>query len=116
MVNQTNAGCSDVTMKPITDEAQVAIDFPDKVYMGSFSRSSRYDVKVEDGGLFLKLTKNSRPKRSFEVHLHHYLLVDILQDWATALESDDSLTDKDRTDLQDAFKSLSEALAAPKTD
>jgi len=101
-------------MKPVTDEAQVAIDFPDKVYMGSFSRSSRYEVKVEQGGLFLKLAKSSRPKRSFEVHLHHYLLVDILRDWATALSSDESLTNKDRVDLQEAFAALSEALAAGK--
>jgi len=101
-------------MKPITDEAQVSIDFPGKVYMGSFSRSSRYEVKVEDGGLFLKLTKDRRPKRSVAVHLHHYLLVDILRDWATALSSDDSLTDNDRTDLQEAFTALSAALAAGK--
>lgn len=103
-----------MTMKPVTDEAQVAIDFPDKVYMGSFSRSSRYEVKVEDGGLFLKLTKNSQPKRSFGVHLHHYLLVDILHDWATALSSDESLTDKDRVDLQEGVTALSRALKADK--
>lgn len=99
-------------MKPVTDEAQVAIDFPDKVYMGSFSRTSAYEVKVEDGGLFLKLTKKSAPKRSVEVHLHHFLLVDILRDWATALSTDDALTDKDRADLQEAFAALSTSLAA----
>lgn len=101
-------------MKPVTDEAQVAIDFPDKVYMGSFSRTSRYEVKVENGGLFLKLTKQSEPKRTVEMHLHHYLLVDILRDWATALSTDDALTDKDRSDLKDSFKALSDALATGK--
>ena len=97
-------------MKRISDEAHVAIEFPDKVYMGSFSRASRYEVSVEDGGLFLKLARETAPKRRFDMHLHHHLLVDILTDWAAALKDDRSLTPQDRNDLREAVDALSAAL------
>jgi len=97
-------------MKPVSDEAQIALDFPDKVYMGSFSRNSRYAVAVENGGLYLKLAKTVEPKRSFDVHLHHYLLVDILRDWAKAIRDDETLTDHDRNDLREAVADVVAAL------
>jgi len=41
--------------KPIIDKAEVSIDFPDKFYHGTFSRSSRYDVLLDDQGIHITL-------------------------------------------------------------
>jgi hypothetical protein len=65
-------------MKPIHDKAAVALNFPDKVYMGTFGRDSKFEATVEDDGLRLKLVRPGEEKRVFEMHIHHYLLADII--------------------------------------
>jgi hypothetical protein len=32
--------------KPIPDKAEVAIEYPDKLYIGTFERSSRFDAHL----------------------------------------------------------------------
>ncbi|MCA8926547.1 MAG: hypothetical protein KDC18_00650 [Alphaproteobacteria bacterium] len=67
-----------MTSKPITDQAEVSIDFPDKFYHGSFSHSSRYDVKADGEGLHLYLQHQTGEKRQVGFHLHYYLLAELL--------------------------------------
>ncbi|MEZ5856910.1 MAG: hypothetical protein R3D67_20030 [Hyphomicrobiaceae bacterium] len=63
---------------PITDKAEVAIDFPDKFYMGSFGRESRFDVTADKEGMHLHLNRDGAEKRHVGFHVHYYLLEDIL--------------------------------------
>lgn len=97
-------------MKRVSDKAEVAIDFPDKFYMGSFSNSSRFDVKVEGGGIGLKVVKESEPKRTFEMHLHHNLLTDILREWAAVVRGGAEIGGRDRSDLVAALRDVALAL------
>ena len=41
--------------KPIPDKAEVAIEYPDKVYIGTFERTSRFDARFEKDGIALSL-------------------------------------------------------------
>ena len=37
--------------KPIPDKAEVALEFPDKVYIGTFERTSRFGVHFDERGV-----------------------------------------------------------------
>ena len=65
-------------MKSISDKAEVSVDFPDKTYMGSFGRESSFDVKVEPDEVLLRLVRAGEERREIAVHLHYYLLADLL--------------------------------------
>ena len=65
-------------MKSITDKAEVSIDFPDKAYMGSFGRESGFEVKVGPDEVLLHIVREGDERRQVAVHLHYYLLADIL--------------------------------------
>ena len=67
-------------MKSITDRAEVSIDFPDKAYMGAFGRESSFDVKVEPDEVLLRIVRSGAERREIAVHLHYYLLADILKE------------------------------------
>jgi hypothetical protein len=98
-------------MKPIQDKAEVAIDFPEKFYVGSFTRDSKFEAETENDGLLIKLIKPGDEKRRVEIHLHHHLLADILSGWADSLAKT-PIADKDhRETLQDALKKLQRAVA-----
>lgn len=98
------------TTHPIPDKAEVAVDFPDKVYMGSFSRGSKFEAQAENDGLFIKLVRDGEDSRVVEIHLHHYLLADILSDWAISLESEPVVSDDHRGNLLDALKKVEKAV------
>jgi hypothetical protein len=40
--------------KPIPDKAEVALEYPDKFYVGTFDRTSRFDAHLDATGLSLK--------------------------------------------------------------
>lgn len=67
-------------MKSITDRAEVAIDFPDKAYMGAFGRESSFDVTVEPDEVLLRIVRPGEGRREIAVHLHYYLLADVLKE------------------------------------
>ena len=98
-------------MKPIKDKAEVSIDFPDKFYMGSFTRQSKFEARSENDGLLIKLKNDGDQERAVEIHLHHHLLADILSEWADSL-ADDPIHDGDhRKTLVDALKKLQKEIA-----
>jgi len=97
-------------MKPIHDKAEVAIDFPEKFYVGSFARDSKFEAQTEDDGLLIKLMKPGDEKRSVEIHLHHHLLADILSGWAESLARQPIGDGEHRKTLTDALKKLQKAV------
>jgi hypothetical protein len=74
-----------MTLKPITDRAEVALDFPEKSFMGSYSKSSSYEVSADAEGVTLRLVRRSGTERTIELHLHYLLLADMLADLARQL-------------------------------
>jgi len=70
---------------PITDKAEVSIDFPDKFFVGSFGRGSRYDVTADAEGVHIHLDRTEGEKRHVGFHLHYYLLADMLTAMADAV-------------------------------
>jgi hypothetical protein len=46
--------------KPIPDKAEVALEYPDKLYIGTFKRSSRFDAHLDETGISLSLGSSSR--------------------------------------------------------
>ena len=96
--------------KPIIDKAEVSIDFPDKFYHGSFSRSSSYDVKVDEVGVHIALDHRGEEPRHVAFHLHHYLFTGILEAIANEITEKNELPDMDSDRLHEAATKLAQAL------
>ena len=97
-------------MHPITDKAEVAIDFPDKFYMGGFSRDCSFEARAEAEGVLIRLVRSEGEKRAVEIHLHHFLFAGILDDFAHSLAGLPPIDDTHREPLLDAARSLVAAL------
>jgi hypothetical protein len=103
-------------MHPITDKAEVAIDFPDKFYMGVFGRDCAFEARAEDDAVLIHLVRSGAEKRDVEVHLHHYLLAGVLDDLAQSLAGREPIDEPHREPLLKAARNLVAALerqAAP---
>src|SRR5215831_4818341 len=66
--------------KPIPDKAEVALELPDKLYIGTFERSSRFDAHLDQTGVSLTLhrTGDADARKSVHMHFHYGLFADIL--------------------------------------
>lgn len=97
-------------MHPITDKAEVAIDFPDKFYMGGFGLDCAFEARAEDEGVLVRLVRPSGEKRAVEIHLHHYLLAAVLDDLAQLLAGREPIDEPHREPLLKAARNLAAAL------
>jgi len=100
--------------KPITDKAEVALEYPDKLYIGTFAHTARFDAHIDQSGisLTLELPGSAEQRKSVRMHFHHALFADILRDLsktAAALPPED-LAHRDA--LRDSAKMLYIALEA----
>jgi hypothetical protein len=95
---------------PIIDKAEVAIDFPDKAYFGSFSRNSQFDAHVGEDSVVIKLVRPGEDRREAVMHLHYGLLADILAELARSFAAQAPLDASDRAALSNAAKELCAAL------
>ncbi|MBS0518307.1 MAG: hypothetical protein JSR90_06415 [Proteobacteria bacterium] len=101
-------------MKSISDRAEVSIDFPDKAYMGAFGRESGFDVKVEPDEVLLRIVRAGEERREVAVHLHYYLLGDILKELGRGLAEHGFLDDAHLHALQAGADALTQALKESK--
>ena len=97
-------------MHSVPDKAEVTIDFPDKLYMGSFGRDCGYEVKAEDDGILIRLVSPGEQKRIVEIHLHHFLFANILDDIAASLAARQPIDDIHRKPLLEAARCFCVAL------
>lgn len=97
-------------MKPVTDKAEISIDFPDKAYMGSFGRDAGFEVRADVDEVMLKLVRTGDERREVALHLHYYLLSDILAEMAAALAEAPPLDEAHRQPLQESAKALADAV------
>jgi hypothetical protein len=99
---------------PIPDKAEVALEYPDKLYIGTFERSARFDAHLDKTGISLTLqrTGDVEARRSIRMHLHYGLFAEILHELAktaAAMPEDDT---NHRNALRDAAEALHRSLAA----
>ena len=97
-------------MKRVTDKAEISLEFPDKLYMGSFGREAGFEVQADAEEVMLKLLRKGKERREFTLHLHYYLLADILAEMAQALRDVPPLDAAHREPLQAAAKYLADTL------
>ncbi len=97
-------------MKSITDEALVSIDFPDKAYMGTFGHNSLFEVKADPEEVLLKLVRPGSDRREVALHIHYFLLADILTEMAQALSANKPLDQTHCEPMRDAADALVSAL------
>jgi len=67
-------------MKQILDKAEVALEYPDKFYSGTFERSSRFEAAFDRVGMGLVLERpgDADVRKSVHIHVNYGLLADIL--------------------------------------
>ncbi len=100
--------------KPIPDKAEVALEYPDKLYIGTFERSAQFEAHLDKTGISLTLQRGGagEPRRSIRMHLHYGLFAEILQELAktvSAMPADDR---EHRKILREAARALHAALVA----
>ena len=73
--------------KPITDKAEIALEYPDKLYVGTFERSSRFEAHLDSSGIALILERPGADDvhKSIHMHIHFGLFADILRDLAATV-------------------------------
>ena len=94
--------------KPISDKAEVAVEYPDKLYIGTFAHTARFDAHLDQSGiaLTLELPGPDEQRKSVHMHFHYALFAEILRDLAkttAALPPQDILH---REALRDLAKAL----------
>ena len=102
--------------KPIPDKAEVALEYPEKLYIGTFDRSSRFDAHLDEKGLALTLerTGDADTRKSVHLHLNFELLAEILRDIARTVAKipvDDAVH---YASLKSAARALQSALTRAK--
>jgi hypothetical protein len=100
--------------KPIPDKAEVAVEYPDKLYIGTFERSARFDAHLDETGISLSLHRSGADdvRKSVRMHFHYGLFADILRDLAKTVNSLPRSDFTYRAVLQDAAQALYSALQA----
>ena len=98
--------------KPITDKAEVALEYPDKYYIGTFERSSRFDAHLDRDGISLGLYRSGEAdqRKSIRMHFHYALFAEILQELARTVAALPLADAEHRNALREGAKALYQAL------
>ena len=104
--------------RPIPDKAEVALEYPDKFYVGTFDRTSRFDAHLDTTGLSLTLERPGEEavRKSIHMHLNYDLFAQILQDLAGTVAAMDADDMTHRAVLKKAAQALVRALDAKRRD
>ena len=103
--------------RPIPDKAEVALEYPDKFYIGTFERSARFDAHLDATGISLILvrTGDQDTRKSVHMHLNYELFAEILHDLAATIASMPESDVTHREALGEAAKALHRALVGKTT-
>jgi hypothetical protein len=103
--------------RPVTDKAEVALEYPDKLYMGTFERSARFDAHLDESGVSLALFRpgDADVRKSVHMHFPYALFADILRELAkpVATMPADDLAHRDT--LREAAGALYQSLGGDAT-
>ena len=100
--------------KTIPDKAEVALEYPDKLYIGTFERTARFDAHP---GISLSLERRggADERKTIRMHFHYGLFAEILRDLAKTASAVDSGHMPHRDELREAAKELYEVLGTQET-
>lgn len=109
--NQAHHRCHAMT-KPIPDKAEVALEYPDKLYIGTFEHTARFDAHLDEAGISLSLHRTGAEdvRKSVRIHLHFALFAEILHDLARTVARVPPADSAHREALRDAARALYVAL------
>jgi hypothetical protein len=98
--------------KPIPDKAEVALEYPDKFYIGTFERSARFEAHLDVTGIALVLerTGDADARKSVHMHVNYALFAEILDDLAASVEALPMADHQHRAALAEAAKRFYMAL------
>ena len=98
--------------KPIPDKAEVALEYPDKLYIGTFGYSARFDAHLDEAGISLSLDRTGEPKerKSVRIHFHYALFAEILHELARTVSKLPPSDTGHRDALREGAKALYDAL------
>jgi hypothetical protein len=98
--------------KPIPDKAEVALEYPDKLYIGTFERTARFDAHLDEAGISLSLHRTGAAdvRKTVRMHFHYALFAEILCDLAKTVSSVPPADAAHRDALRDGAKALYLAL------
>ena len=99
--------------KSVPDKAEVAVEYPDKLYIGTFERASRFDAHLDETGISLSLHRTGAEdvRKSVRMHFHYALFAEILRELAKTVTALPATDVTHREALRDAAKALYLALA-----
>ena len=99
--------------KPVPDKAEVALEYPDKLYIGTFERTARFDAHLDQAGISLSLyrTGSADDGKSVRMHFHFALFAEILRDLARTVAAVPPSDAEHREALREAAEALYLALA-----
>src|SRR4029078_13223434 len=77
----------DPMTKPIPDKAEIALEYPDKLYVGTFELSSRFEAHLDPTGIALTLERPGADdiRKSIHMHINFGLFADILRELASTV-------------------------------
>ena len=98
--------------KPIPDKAEVALEYPDKLYIGTFEHTARFDAHLDKGGISLSLYRTGAVdvRKSVRMHFHYELFAEILRDLARTVSSMPPADVAHRDALREGAEALYRAL------
>ena len=103
--------------KQIHDKAEVVVEYPDELYVGSFERTARFDAHLDEAGISLSLYRAGADdaRKSVRIHFHYALIAEILRDLAKTAAAPLVADVAHREALREAAKALYLALACEDT-
>jgi hypothetical protein len=98
--------------RPIPDKAEVALEYPDKLYIGTFAQTARFDAHLDEKGISLSLHRmgSEDVRKTVRMHFHFALFAEILRDLATTVTALPPADVAHREALCDGAKALYLAL------
>ena len=101
--------------RPIPDKAEVALEYPDKYYVGTFDRTSRFDAHLDSTGVALVLERpgEENVRKSIHMHLNYDLFAEILKDVAATAAAMDPQDLTHRAAIAAGANALVRALRGP---
>lgn len=102
--------------KPVPDKAEIALDYPDKFYIGTFERNGRFDAHLDGTGISLTLHRGGGgdDRKSVRMHFHFGLFAEILRELAATVAQVPAEDVGHREDLAAAALALHRAVAPKK--
>ena len=73
--------------KPLADKAEIALEYPDKLYVGTFERTSRFEAHLDPTGIALIFERPGAEdvRKSIHMHINFGLFADILRELASTV-------------------------------